>query len=132
MNFLIDTNICSAYLKGDRNVWGKFLQYLGGSAISVITAGELWTWVQRGNASLGAKKTVMEFIDSMDIIDVDLAVALEYGRLRGALLDAGAPMPDIDALLAATALHFNLTLVTHNTADFSAVPNLRLADWMQL
>jgi predicted nucleic acid-binding protein len=68
---LIDTNICSAYLKGDRNVWGKFLQYLGGSAISVITAGELWTWVQRGNASLSAKKTVMEFIDSMDIIEVD-------------------------------------------------------------
>jgi len=26
----------------------------------------------------------MEFIDSMDIIDVDLAVALEYGKLRGA------------------------------------------------
>jgi hypothetical protein len=40
----------------------------GGAAISVITAGELWTWVQRGNASLGAKKTVTEFIDSMDII----------------------------------------------------------------
>ena len=67
----------------------------------------------------------------MDIVDVDVPVALEYGRLRGALLDAGTPIPDIDALLAATALHLNLTLVTHNTADFSAVPNLRLADWMQ-
>lgn len=78
------------------------------------------------------QKNVMEFIDSMDIIDVDLAVALEFGKRRGALLDAGTPMPDIDALLAATALHFNLTLVTHNTSDFSAVPNLRLADWMQL
>ena len=27
----------------------------------------------------------------MDIIDVDLAVALEYGKLRGALPDAGTP-----------------------------------------
>lgn len=68
----------------------------------------------------------------MDIIDVDLAVALEYGKLRGALPDAGTPMPDIDALLATTALHFNLTLVTHNAADFSKVPNLRLAYWMHL
>ncbi|MCC6509437.1 MAG: type II toxin-antitoxin system VapC family toxin [Pirellulaceae bacterium] len=130
MKFLIDTNICSAYLKGDRNVWGKFLQYSGGSAISVITAGELWTWVQRGNAGARSKQTVIEFIDSMDIIDVDLQIALEYGRLRGTLLDAGTPMPDIDALLAATALHLDLTLVTHNTADFSSVPNLRLLDWM--
>lgn len=130
MSFLIDTNICSAYLKGDRNVWGKFLQYSGGSAISVITAGELWTWVQRGKASARSQKTVMDFIDSMDIIDVDLSIALEYGKLRGSLLDAGTPMPDIDALLAATALHLNLTLVTHNTADFLSVPNLRLADWM--
>ncbi len=66
----------------------------------------------------------------MDIVDVDLSIALEYGKLRGVLLDAGTPMPDIDALLAATALHLNLTFVTHNTADFSSVPNLRLADWM--
>jgi len=71
-----------------------------------------------------------EFVDSMDIIEVDLSIALEYGRLRGSLLDAGTPMPDIAAVLAATALHLNLTLVTHNNADFSSVPNLRLIDWM--
>ena len=43
MNFLVDTNICSAYLKGDKAVWGKFMQHSGGLAISVVTAGELWT-----------------------------------------------------------------------------------------
>jgi hypothetical protein len=36
----------------------------------------------------------MEFINSMDIIDVDLAVALEYGKLRGALPDAGTLVCD--------------------------------------
>ena len=30
MSFLVDTDICSAYLKGDRRVWDRFLQYGGG------------------------------------------------------------------------------------------------------
>lgn len=33
-----------------------------------------------------------------------------------------------DALIAATALVFNRTLVTHNTADFQWIPGLRLLD----
>jgi tRNA(fMet)-specific endonuclease VapC len=31
--------------------------------------------------------------------------------------------------IAAIALANNLTLVTHNTAEFSRIPNLALADW---
>ncbi|MDA1015610.1 MAG: hypothetical protein O3A00_14300 [Planctomycetota bacterium] len=27
MSFLIDTDICSAYLKGDCQVWKRFMQY---------------------------------------------------------------------------------------------------------
>jgi hypothetical protein len=29
MNFLLDTDTCSAYLKGDRRMWGRFMQYAG-------------------------------------------------------------------------------------------------------
>ena len=65
----------------------------------------------------------------MEVLEVDLGIALEYGKLRATLLDAGTPMPDMDALIAATALHHNLTLVTHDTSDFVSVPNLRALDW---
>jgi len=36
----------------------------------------------------------------------------------------------MDLMLAATALVHDLTLVTHNTADFVNVPGLRLEDWL--
>ncbi len=130
MNFLIDTNICSAFLKGDTKVLSKFEQFGNGSLISVITAGELWTWVQRGKVSDRSKNTIVDFINTIEVLNIDLDVALEFGRLRAVLLDKGNPMPDMDGLLAATALIHDLTLVTHNTVDFQNAPNLRLADWL--
>jgi tRNA(fMet)-specific endonuclease VapC len=130
MNFLIDTNICSAYLKGNPVVWNKFMQYSGGLAISVVTAGELWTWVSRGKASERSRRSVTNFIASVDVVEIDLTIALRFGELRGTMLDQGTPLPDMDALIAATALAEDLTLVTHNVADFQPVPDLRIEDWL--
>ena len=130
MNFLIDTNICSAYLKGDPVVWNKFLQYGGGLAISVVTAGELWTWVARNKVSAKSRSAISDFLDLMEIIDIDLTVALRFGDLRGKLLDSGNPIPDMDGLIAATALVGNLVLVTQNVGDFQSVPNLQIEDWL--
>ena len=131
MNFLIDTNICSAYLKGNRIVWNRFIHYSGGLAISVVSAGELWTWVKREKASERSRKAVTEFIDLIDVVDIDLEVALRFEELRAVMADSGTPMPDMDGLIAATALSHNLTLVTNNIADFQSVPDLRLQDWTQ-
>ncbi len=33
-----------------------------------------------------------------------------------------------DAIVAATALEYDLTLITHNTSDFQGIPNLKLLD----
>jgi predicted nucleic acid-binding protein len=41
MTFLLDTNICSAYLKNDTVVEGRVMRHYGGLNVSVITVGEL-------------------------------------------------------------------------------------------
>lgn len=66
----------------------------------------------------------------MDVFLVDLAVALRFGALRGELLDRGITIPNLDGLIAATALLHDLTLVTHNVTDFQYVPDLRVEDWL--
>jgi predicted nucleic acid-binding protein len=49
-----------------------------------------------------------------------LAVDAEVGEAWGILeAQAGRPLSTVDALLAATALAHNLTLVTRNTQDFA-------------
>jgi predicted nucleic acid-binding protein len=52
------------------------------------------------------------------ILPVDDAVADRWGMLAGEMKRKGKPMPTIDALIAATALHHNLTVVSRNVNDF--------------
>ena len=51
------------------------------------------------------------------------------GEVRATLEQAGTPVGPNDLLIAAIALANGLTLVTHNTAEFSLVPGLALEDW---
>lgn len=50
MSFLLDTDICSAHLKGNRDVRARFLQYSGRLYVSALTACELYTWAKRAGA----------------------------------------------------------------------------------
>lgn len=50
------------------------------------------------------------------ILNIDQEIADRWGRLCGA---KGGTIPVIDGLLAATAIHYNLTLVTRNTKDMA-------------
>ncbi len=51
MSFLLDTDICSAYLKGNHQVGNRVIQYGGGLYVSAVTVGELFAWVLRAKAS---------------------------------------------------------------------------------
>ncbi|HLI96214.1 MAG TPA: type II toxin-antitoxin system VapC family toxin [Candidatus Baltobacteraceae bacterium] len=45
-------------------------------------------------------------------------VAERWGRLRADARKRGTPLPVIDAMIAATAAHYNLGVVTRNESDF--------------
>jgi predicted nucleic acid-binding protein len=53
------------------------------------------------------------------ILDFDLDVAQQWGRIEGRARLGSGKLPVVDSQLAATALHHGLTLVTHNEAAYS-------------
>ena len=132
--FLIDTNVISELVKPkpDRRVieWvataDENLLYL-----SVLTLGE----IRKGIASQPDRKrqTLLEnwFQDllirfSGRVLPVDQAVADRWGQMTGS---AKSPLPVIDSLLAATALHHNLILVTRDTRAVLATGVSLLNPW---
>ena len=126
--FLLDTNIISELVKAKPEprvtAWieniDESLLYL-----SVLTLGE----IRKGITSLrdGARRVSLEaWLDrdlvlrfSDRIISIDLDVADRWGRIAGSASTRKAPLPVVDGLLAATALQYDLTLVTRNIADIA-------------
>ena len=124
--FLLDTNVISELVrpKPDPSVtdWldstDEDLLFL-----SVLTLGE----IRKGIATLNdpTRKMRLErwlgqaLVPRFEgrILPVDHFVADRWGQIAGALALQGSPLPVIDGLLAATALHHNLTLATRNTSN---------------
>lgn len=130
MSFLLDTDICSAHLKGDQAVWQKMQQHGGQLHVSVITVGELYTWTSRKGVSAKRQTSLREMFRDIRIVEVTRAIGEEFGRLRASFFDAGRTPPDMDLLIAATALVSDFTLVTHNVQDYQFIDKLRIHDWI--
>ncbi|MEX0865978.1 MAG: type II toxin-antitoxin system VapC family toxin [Pirellulales bacterium] len=130
VSFLLDTDICSAYLKGNSQVWQKVMQHAGQLHVSTITVGELFTWASRQDASPKRRESLEAFLQDVTVLDVTRAIAERLGELRAVCFDTGRATPDMDLIIAATATVHDLTLVTHNVQDFADVQGLRIQDWL--
>ena len=130
MSFLLDSDICSAYMKGHPAVVNRFFQYGGRLHISVVSAAELFAGALRSRASPSLLPSLFGMLNDLITLDVTMDVAGTFGTIRAELMDRGLQAPSMDLLIASTALVHGLTVVTHNTKHFSQVPGLHLADWL--
>jgi tRNA(fMet)-specific endonuclease VapC len=131
MSFLLDTNICSAYLKNQRGLAHRFVQYSGRLRVSSIILGELYTWAYRRPDPAPTLKAIAdELLPHLTELVFDRSCADEFGQIHTALLRLGRPVHAVDMQIAATAVVHSLTLVTHNTRDFQHIPGLQLDDWL--
>jgi tRNA(fMet)-specific endonuclease VapC len=94
--------------------------------------------IVRGELIYGAHKSVnpvkklwvvQSFLGLFASLAFDDSAADEYGRIRHILASQGKIIGPNDLMIAAIALANNLTLVTHNTAEFGRVPGLKFEDW---
>jgi predicted nucleic acid-binding protein len=124
MSCLLDTNVVSEVRKPVQNA-GVRQWFAAVRAeelfLSVLVVGEVRRGMERLRRRDPAQAAVYEawlgtlHRDYADrTLPITKEIAEEWGRLN-----AIDPLPVIDALLAATALVYGLTLVTRNTADFA-------------
>ncbi|HEY2019286.1 MAG TPA: type II toxin-antitoxin system VapC family toxin [Bryobacteraceae bacterium] len=137
--FLLDTNVVSELIRPDPD--GNVRRWVEETDesilfLSVLTLGEIRRGIER--LSSGRRRGRLEswlqvdlpsrFLDR--ILPIDEAVADRWGRISALADVQGKPAPVIDGLLAATALHHNLTLVTRNGADVAGTGVPTLNPWL--
>ena len=125
MSYLIDTCALSELRrpKPDENVIRWFEETAqNGLYLSVLTLGEIRKGVE-SLKDIRRRDKIMNWLEHElpiwfedRILPIDAGVADEWGHL---LAKAGRSIPAIDSLIAATALHHRLTIVTRNVSDFN-------------
>lgn len=127
MSYLIDTDWVVEHLKG-RAPAVEVLPILApaGLTISLITIGEVYEGIYFGHDPRRQETIFREFLHGVRVLPLHQTIMRRFGRLRGELRRQGQRIGDPDLLIAATALHYNQVLVTHNTDHFQRIPDLQL------
>jgi predicted nucleic acid-binding protein len=132
MRYLLDTDTCVFALRGSEPVRERLgVVDSEAVAISVITLAEL-----RYGAACSARpeanhQVVGDFVSGIIILGLADQIAHLFGEFKAQLRRRGALIDDFDLLIAATAHHHRLTLITHNLEHFHCIPELQVEDWVR-
>lgn len=126
MTYLCDSDWVIDFLKGRTEATALFGQlYDGGMAMSIMTFAEVYEGIYYGRDQMKHDAGFRALCRAMRVLGVNRSIARRYARIRGDLRARGLLIPQPDTLIAATALHYDLILVTRNLRDFQRIPNLK-------
>lgn len=131
-DYLLDTNHLNRLIDPRHPLRARFVAHLGqGDAFSIIlpiitetVAG--FSILPRAAQSWTEWQTIRP---SLTLLPLDETDALDAAALQVALRRRGWQLATVDALIATTALRYDLTLLTTD-GDFAAVPTLRTVTWL--
>ena len=138
LNYLLDTCVISEFVKPMPEK--KVQDWLNGldaarAYLSVVTLGE----IQRGLSEKPASNRRTELEEWLNealaaqfeerILPLDGETFITWGQMVAPLKAQGKPMSVMDSLIAATALHHKMVLVTRNVSDFANVDISTFNPW---
>jgi tRNA(fMet)-specific endonuclease VapC len=122
---VIDPDVVSYLFKGDTR--GEMYQphldnKLG--VLSFMTVAELDLWAATRNWGMKRREKLALFLSPYIVIESSRELCHKWAEVRDQVNRTGSHLDTADAWIAATALLYNLPLITHNRDHFARVPNL--------
>ncbi len=137
MKYLLDTNVISEFHKPKVNsaVRAKLAAVEDDDLfLSVISIGEITNGIARLDVGkqrrdLEAWFAHTERLFANRVLSVNRDIAQLWGELTAKLAKSGRVLPVSDGLIAATALHHRLHLMTRNISDFESTGLILVNPW---
>jgi predicted nucleic acid-binding protein len=138
--FLIDTNVLSEYNRPGGPDAGvkRWLETTDRQSqhVSIITLAEIQKGIEL--LSEGKRRAQLEQWLAQDleawfagrVLTVDRQVAMRWASVVAQGSRAGRPLPTVDSLIGATALAYDLVIVTRNTRDFEGIGAATINPWV--
>lgn len=134
-NYLLDTNIVSAFLKRNEIVTNKLWEVRNDN-LSIFISCITYYEIKRGLLSNNATRKIDIFDNfcqkiALVIFSFDQQTIEQAARIYADLKLRGRPIQDADILIAATAITQNLILVSNDT-DILRVQGVTRENWLDL
>ncbi|MCU6752789.1 type II toxin-antitoxin system tRNA(fMet)-specific endonuclease VapC [Bovifimicola ammoniilytica] len=132
MRYMLDTNICIYLIKHKPpQVFEKLQEHNPDEiCISAVTYAELVHGVEKSKAVERNRLALTILLSNIEILDFDMKVAEEYGRIRADLEKKGTPIGPLDMMIAGHAKSLGYTIVTNNVGEFKRVEGLQYENWV--
>lgn len=128
--YLLDTNICIYFLKGQFNI-DKKLKSVGveNCFISEITVAELKFGAENSVQKEKNRKVIENFIDLIQILPI-ISCLDTYAKEKARLRKKGLTIDEFDLLIGSSSIENNMVLVTRNVKHFSRLKNCTIENWV--
>lgn len=125
--YLLDTDVIIQTL-ADRQPALQILDRLANSRIyvSFVTVGEIYERAFQFANPQAHLTGFRQFLSPYRTLTLNDAIMEHFAETRSYLRRRGQLIHDFDLLIAATALHYGLTVLTFNQRDFQRIPDLQL------
>jgi len=130
MEYLLDTNICIHYFKGQFEIKEK-IEQIGYEkfAISEITLAELIYGAEKSQKRDKNIAVVEDFSEKVSLIPIFESIKI-YGKEKARLKTKGTIISDLDLFIGATAIFNDMILVTRNVREFERLENIKIENWI--
>jgi tRNA(fMet)-specific endonuclease VapC len=130
---ILDTDILSAIMRRNPIVIPKAIEYLSQHSqftFSLITRYEILRGLKSKNANKQLK-SFDEFCSQNIILPLTDEIIVQAADIYADLRTRGLPIGDADIMIGATALIFDLVVITNNENHFCRIPKLKLCNWLK-
>jgi tRNA(fMet)-specific endonuclease VapC len=124
---VVDTCVVSFLHKNDTRAQ-LYQGHLGGNlkVISFMTLAELYRWALESNWGERQKAKLEERLRDYVVYSVTRPLCQQWAAITAEASSKGTPIDVDDAWIAATALLYDLPLVTHNRKHYEVIPGLEV------
>ena len=126
-NYLLDTNIVSAWLE-DESIVADKMDSAVNISIPVIVIGEMYYGAQYSARVQHNIRNISKAVSHYPLLIIDEDTCKQYGLIKASLRRKGKPIPENDIWIAALALQHSLVLATRDK-HFAEVDGLQIEEW---
>ena len=125
--FALDTNIVSAWLKGETPIADK-IDTAESVFLPIIVIGELYYGANFSSQVAKNTQDIKNITAHYPLLTLDEDTAVVYGVIKTTLRKKGKPIPENDIWIAAIAIQNDLALVSRDN-HFKEIDQLSLVEW---